>query len=147
MATVKDLINAKGNQVWSISPDASVIEALVLMAEKNVGALIVLQNEQVVGIISERDFARGIARIGRCVVESSAKDFMTKEVFTVSPDMTTDECMNLMTDKKIRHLPVVVENNLIGLISIGDVVKEVISTKESTIHTLENYIGGTDYNR
>jgi CBS domain-containing protein len=147
MATVRDMIKTKGGQVWSIGPDTSVLEALEMMAEKNVGALVVLQDEQLVGIISERDFARAIARIGRCLIEAPVKDFMTKEVFTAGFDLTTDECMSLMSDKKIRHLPVQVENKLVGVISIGDVVKEVIAIKESTIHTLENYIGGTDYNR
>ncbi len=147
MATVQDLLKIKGDQVWSIGPETSVLDALVLMSEKNVGALIVLQNELVEGIISERDFARGIARMGRCVIDAPVKDFMTKEVLTVRPEMTTDECMGLMSDKKIRHLPVVVETKLVGLISIGDVVREEISTKDLTIRTLENYIGGTDYNR
>ena len=147
MATVRDLLKIKGNQVWSISPDTSVLQALVLMAEKNVGALVVLDEGRLVGIISERDFARSIASIGRCLIENPVKEFMTKEVFTVNPDMLADDCMVLMTNKKIRHLPVVVENKMVGLISIGDVVKAEISSKDSTINSLENYIQGTDYNR
>lgn len=147
MATVRDLLKTKGDQVWSVGPETSVLEALELMAEKNVGALVVLQNEQLQGIISERDFARAIAKIGRCLIEAPVMEYMTKEVYTVGFDLTTDECMSLMSAKKIRHLPVVVENKLVGLVSIGDVVKEVVSAKESTIHTLENYIEGTDYNR
>jgi CBS domain-containing protein len=147
MATVRDLLKIKGNQVWFIGPETSVLEALKLMSEKNVGALIVLQNEQLVGIISERDFARAIAKIGQCLIEAPVKDFMTKEVYTVRPDLSIDECMSMMSEKKIRHLPVMAENKLVGLISIGDVVKEVVSAKETTIHTLENYIEGTDYNR
>src|SRR5665811_922433 len=132
MATVRDMLKTKGGQVWSIGPETIVLEALELMAEKNVGALVVLQNEQLVGIISERDFARAIAKIGRCLIEAPVKDFMTCEVFTAGLDLTTDECMSLMSDKKIRHLPVQVENKLVGVISIGDVVKEVIAIKEST---------------
>jgi CBS domain-containing protein len=147
MATVQDLLKTKGDQVWSVGPETSVLEALELMAEKNVGALVVLQNGQLQGIISERDFARAIAKIGQCLIEAPVMDYMTQEVYTVGPDLTTDECMSLMSAKKIRHLPVVVENKLVGLISIGDVVKEVVSAKESTIHSLENYIEGTDYNR
>jgi CBS domain-containing protein len=147
MTTVRDLLFAKGDQIWSIGPETSVLEALELMAEKNVGALIVLQNDRLVGIISERDFARAIAKIGQCLIEAPVKDFMTQEVFTVGLDFTTDDCMSLMSTKKFRHLPVMVENKLVGLISIGDVVKEVISLKESKIHSLENYIEGTDYNR
>ena len=147
MPTVRDLLKIKGDQVWSIGPDTFVLEALEIMAEKNVGALVILENEKMVGIISERDFARAIARIGRCVVEAPVKEYMTKEVYTVGPDMTSEECMSIMTEKRFRHLPVMVEDKLVGLISIGDVVKEVISAKESTIHNLENYIEGTDYNR
>ncbi len=147
MATVRDLLKVKGNQIWSVGPDASVLQALVMMAEKNVGALVVLDEGRLVGIISERDFARSIASIGRCLIENPVKEFMTKDVFTVNPDMLAEECMVLMTNKKIRHLPVMVENRLVGLISIGDVVKAEISSKDSTINSLENYIQGTDYNR
>ena len=147
MATVRDLLKFKGDQVWSIGPETSVLEALELMSEKNVGALVVLQNGQLQGIISERDFARSIAKIGRCLIETPVQDHMTKEVFTIGLDSSTEECMNLMTEKRIRHLPVVVDSKLVGLISIGDVVKEVISSKESTIHILEKYIEGTDYAR
>lgn len=147
MTTVRDLLKTKGSQVWSISQETSVLEALEFMAEKNVGAVVVLEKGEMVGIISERDFARAIARLGRCLIEAPVKDFMTKEVFTVQPDLSTDECMNLMSEKKIRHLPVMVEGKLVGLISIGDIVREVISAKESTIHSLEKYIEGTDYNR
>jgi len=147
MSTVRDMLKVKGGQVWSISPETTVLEALTLMAEKNVGALVVLHEEKLVGIISERDFARAIAKLGRCLIEVPVRDYMTKEVITAIPDTTTEECMELMSAKKIRHLPVQLGDKLVGLISIGDVVKEVISTKESHIHTLENYIEGTDYNR
>jgi CBS domain-containing protein len=147
MTTVRDILKAKGNQVWTISPNTSVLQALELMADKNVGALLVVQDDRVAGIISERDFARSIAKNGRCLIEVPVQDIMTKEVFTIRPEESTEECMGLMTAKHIRHLPVVAENKLLGLISIGDVVKEVISAKESTIHILENYIEGTDYAR
>jgi len=147
VTTVRDLLKTKGNQVWSISQETSVLEALEFMAEKNVGAVVVLEKGNMVGIISERDFARAIARLGRCLIKAPVKDFMTKDVFTVRPELSTDECLSLMSEKKIRHLPVMVEDKLVGLISIGDIVKEVISSKESTIHSLENYIEGTGYNR
>jgi CBS domain-containing protein len=147
MATVRDLLKLKGDQVWSVAPATSVLDALALMSEKNVGALLVQHNDQMVGIISERDFARSIAKTGRCIIEAPVEDYMTREVFTVDPDLSTDECMTLMTEKRIRHLPVVVESKLIGLISIGDVVKDVISAKESTILILESYIEGKDYAR
>ncbi len=147
MLTVRDILKVKGSQVWSVSPEATVLEALEIMAQKNTGALVVLDEGKLVGIISERDFARSIAKIGRCLIENPVKEFMTKEVFTVNPDMLTEQCMVLMTNKKIRHLPVLVENKMVGLVSIGDVVKAEISSKDSTINSLENYIQGTDYNR
>ena len=147
MTTVRDMLKTKGNQVWSVSPTTSILQALEFMAEKNVGALLVLQDEKVAGIISERDFARSIAKNGRCLVDAPIQDIMTKEVFTIRPEISIEECMSLMTQKRIRHLPVVVEDKLLGLISIGDIVKEVISAKESTIHHLENYIEGSDYAR
>ncbi len=147
MLTVRDILKTKGSQVWSVGPEASVLEALVLMAEKNTGALVVLDEGKLVGIISERDFARSIAKIGRCLIENPVKEFMTKEVFTANPDMLTEQCMVLMTNKKIRHLPVLAEGRMVGLVSIGDVVKAEISSKDSTINSLENYIQGTDYNR
>lgn len=147
MATVRDLLKIKGGQVWSIPPKTTVLDALKLMAEKNVGALVVVEDDRLVGIISERDFARSIAKIGHCLIEVPVSDQMTKEVFTVTPDLTSDDCMSLMTEKHIRHLPVMASNKLVGVISIGDVVKEIISSKESHIHALENYIEGTDYAR
>ncbi len=147
MLTVRDILKTKGSQVWSVSPEATVLEALEIMAEKNTGALVVLDEGKLAGIISERDFARSIAKIGRCLIENPVKEFMTKEVFTVNPDMLTEQCMVLMTNKKIRHLPVLAEGKMVGLISIGDVVKAEISSKDSTINSLENYIQGTDYNR
>lgn len=147
MATVRDLLKTKGNQVWSISQETSVLEALEFMAEKKVGAVVVLDQGNMVGIISERDFARAIARLGRCLIEAPVKDFMTREVITVGLEMTTDNCLGLMTEKKFRHLPVMDGNKMVGLISIGDVVREALSAKESTIHSLSNYIEGTDYNR
>jgi len=147
MTIVRDILKTKGNQVWSISQETTVLEALEFMAEKNVGAVVVLEQGKMVGIISERDFARSIARLGHCLIEAPVKDFMTKDVITVTPDLSTEDCMSLMSEKKFRHLPVMAEGKLVGLISIGDIVKAVISSKESHIHSLENYIEGTDYNR
>lgn len=145
MANVRNLLKVKGNAVWSVSPDTSVLDALKLMADKDVGALLVMTGEKIEGIISERDFVRSIAETGRCVVESTVSDYMTKEVFTIEPDASVDDCMQMMTHKRIRHLPVVESQRLVGLISIGDVVKGIISTKESTISSLENYIEGRGY--
>ena len=145
MVNVRDLIKIKGNQTWSIAPDTSVLDALKVMAEKEVGALLVMQNGEIAGIISERDFARSIARTGACVVDSTVEHYMTRDVFTITPDQSIEDCMNLMTQKRIRHLPVMDGRQLVGVISIGDVVKQVIAGKESTINNLENYIEGRGY--
>lgn len=145
MITIRDLLKNKGNQVWSISPDTSVIETLQLMAEKDVGALLVLEGDQIAGIISERDFVRSIAETERCILKTTVLEYMTKKVITVELDQSIDECMQMMTKERIRHLPVVEGGKLVGLISIGDVVKELISNKESTINNLQNYIEGRGY--
>jgi CBS domain-containing protein len=140
MRTVKYLLQAKGHEVWSIVPDASVYEALELMAEKNVGALLVLEEGELVGIISERDYARGVELKGKSSKDTPVKEIMTARVVYVRPEQTVEGCMALMTDKRIRHLPVLAEGRLIGVISIGDVVKEVIAEQEFIIQQLESYI-------
>jgi CBS domain-containing protein len=143
MKTVKELLRNKGYHVWSIGPDASVYEALTLMAEKDVGALLVLDNAgQLVGILSERDYARKIVLKGRTSRETAVREIMTEKVVWVRPDQTIEECMALMTNKHIRHLPVMEEGRLLGVISIGDVVKDIISEQEFVIAQLENYITG-----
>jgi CBS domain-containing protein len=145
MISVRDLIKIKGGQVWSVTQKTTVIEALKLMAEKQVGALLVLDHGRLAGIISERDFVRSIAQTEKCLLDDTVDGYMTKEVFTIGLDHTIEDCMQLMTEKHIRHLPVVENNELAGLISIGDVVKEVIASKEATINSLENYIEGRGY--
>jgi CBS domain-containing protein len=145
MATIRDLLKVKGNQVWCISPDTTVLETLQVMQDKDVGALLVLDGDQIAGIISERDFVRSIAKTGRCVLNTTVLEYMTKKVFTIDPDQSIDDCMQLMTRERIRHLPVVEDEKLVGLISIGDVVKELISSKELKIDNLENYIEGRGY--
>ncbi len=147
MATVWHLLNQKGRDVWSINPDQTVLEALELMTDKGIGAVIVLENDKIVGIFSERDFARFSAKKGSLSLYVPVNELMTQAVFAVHPDQSIDECMALMTQKHIRHLPVVDKGQLVGLISIGDVVREVISQKEITIHSLENYIMGREYNQ
>ncbi len=142
MITVRDILQGKGNQIWWISPDATVYDALELMAEKNVGALLVLDGEKIVGIFSERDYARKIILKGKASKETFVEEIMTSEVTTVRPGQSVEECMALMTDKRIRHLPVLEGEKLLGLISIGDVVKAVISEKEFIIKQLETYIHG-----
>ncbi len=143
MKTVRDLLRVKGNQVWSIGPDASVYEALSLMAEKDVGALLVLDGTgQLAGILSERDYARKIVLKGKTSRETPVREIMTERVVWVRPDQTIEECMALMTNKRVRHLPVLEAGRLIGVISIGDVVKDIISEQEFIIGQLENYITG-----
>ncbi len=145
MAIVRDLLKIKGDQVWSVSPNTSVKAALELMADKNVGALVVLEGEKIVGIFSERDFARHMVGVETLPDTMLVKHMMTQPVFYAHPDQTVDECMAVMTVKHFRHLPVLEEDKLVGLISIGDVVKQLISEKETTIKGLEDYILGRDY--
>jgi CBS domain-containing protein len=143
MTTVRSVLHAKDNNIWSIAPDVIVFDALKIMAEKNIGALLVVQKEKVVGIFSERDYARKIVLKGESSHTTAVKDVMTSGVLSVHPEQSIDECMALMTNKHVRHLPVLENGNLIGLISIGDVVKAIISEHEYTIKQLENYITGS----
>ena len=145
MVTVSDLLKTKGNQVWTITPNMTVLDTLQFMAEKDVGALLVLEDEKIVGIISERDFVRSIAKTGLCVLNTTVLEYMTKKVITVSPNQSIDDCMQLMTKEHIRHLPVVEDGKLVGLVSIGDVVKGMITSKEILIDNLQNYIEGSGY--
>jgi len=142
MMTVKQMLEEKGNTVWTIAPDAKVFDALKLMAKKEVGALIVLEKGAVVGIISERDYARKIALMGRLSQDTPVREIMTIQIYCVHPSNSAEECMALMTGKHIRHLPVIEKNKLAGVISIGDVVKSIISQQKVTIQHLENYIMG-----
>jgi len=144
MKTVKQLLQAKGRDIWSIAPDASVYEALLLMADKDVGALLVLDDkENLVGILSERDYARKVILRGKSSKDTPARDIMTQRVVYVRPEQTIEDCMALMTDKHIRHLPVLEDKAVVGVISIGDVVKTIISEQEFIIAQLENYITGS----
>ena len=142
MKTVKDILQTKGHDVWSITPDATVYEALKLMADKNVGALVVLDRETVVGIVSERDYARKVILHGRSSTEIHVREIMTSRVYYVQPEQNISECMAQMTDKHVRHLPALEHDRLVGVISIGDVVKAIIADHESTIKHLEDYITG-----
>lgn len=145
MITVRDLLKGKGHEVWSVTPEDVVLKALNLMAEKDIGALVVLDQDKLKGIVSERDFVRSIAESERCLIDAPVSKYMTKVVITVEQDQSTDECMRIMTDHRIRHLPVVENGRVIGVVSIGDVVKADIANKESTINTLENYIEGRGF--
>lgn len=140
MKTVRQLLQSKGGVIHSIAPDASVFDALKLMAEKDVGALVVLEDGRLAGIMSERDYARKVILLGKSSHEITVRDIMTGKVVTVQPANTVDECMALMTNKRIRHLPVTEGDRLAGLLSIGDLVKEVIAEQEQTIRQLESYI-------
>lgn len=142
MKTVKRLLEAKGHDVWSIEPDASVYDALKMMADKRVGALLVLESRKLVGIISERDYARRVILKGRASKDTRVREIMTSNVIYARPDETVEECMALMTDKRVRHLPVLAGDQLIGIVSIGDLVKDIISEQEFMIEQLENYIRG-----
>lgn len=140
MKNLKQLISAKGNVVYSIGPDATVLDALKLMADKDVGALVVLEGERLVGMLSERDYARKVILQGRYSQDVPVRAIMTADVVTVDPAKTVDECMALVTQRRIRHLPVCEGDKLIGLVSIGDLVKETIAEQEQTIKQLESYI-------
>ena len=140
MKSLKQLLSAKGNQVYAIAPDAKVIEALQLMARKDVGALVVMEGDKMAGVISERDYARKVILQGRSSHDVPVREIMTSDVVTVDPGRTIEECMALVTQRRIRHLPVMEGGKLIGVVSIGDLVKEVIAEQEQTIRQLESYI-------
>lgn len=142
MTTVRDILRDKGNQVWTIGPDQTVFEALSFMAEKEIGALVVVDDQRIVGMLSERDYARKVILKGKTSRETTVREIMTSKVCYVAPERTVDECMALMTDKTIRHLPVIENDGIAGLVSIGDVVKSMISEREFIIERLEAYITG-----
>jgi CBS domain-containing protein len=140
--TVGQLLNAKGSEVWSIAPDATVFEALRMLADKNVGALVVVSEGKVCGIVSERDYARKIILLERASHDTLVSEIMTSKVRTVTRAETVSECMSSMTEHHIRHLPVVEGEQLVGLISVGDVVKAVMAEQAFLIQQLEQYITG-----
>ena len=142
MITVKEILDQKGHKAWTISPEAKVFDALELMAKKGLGALVVVDKDKTVGVISERDYARKIILMGRQSHDTAVREIMTKEVYCVQHETTADECMALMTDKHIRHLPVCTEGKLAGVVSIGDVVKAVMTEQKVKIENLENCIMG-----
>ena len=143
MTTVADILKSKADPaVHTIGPEASVFEAVQSMAQKNIGALLVVEHDQVVGMITERDYARKIVLMARASRETKLRDIMTRPVMYVRPQHTSEECMALMTENRLRHLPVLEEGQLIGLISIGDLVKDIISEQKFIIEQLEHYISG-----
>ena len=142
MDSVSQLLKAKGRDVWTIPSDSKVFEALELMAEKNCGALLVLEADKLVGIFSERDYARKVILKGKSSKDLPVKSIMSRQVVYVGPEQTVEECMALMTSERCRHLPVLENDRLVGVISIGDVVKAIISEQEFMIKQLTNYITG-----
>jgi CBS domain-containing protein len=140
MKTVRDILEAKGRTVWSVDPGSSVFDALSLMAEKEIGALVVLDGGRVAGIISERDYARKVILHGRASPTTRVEEIMTSHVAYTHLDQSIEECMAIVTDKRIRHLPVLQNGKLIGIISIGDLVKAIIADQKFMIEQLERYI-------
>lgn len=140
MRPILELLEKQGGAIWSLSPDDSVYQALEMLAECNVGALMVLQGDKLVGIFSERDYTRKIALEGRSSRETQVRDIMTAQVLTVGPKSSTDDCMALMSQKKIRHLPVVDGAKVLGMVSIRDLMDDIIKDREQTITQLQNYI-------
>lgn len=140
MTTVRHLLDRKGRAIFSVGPEDPVLEAIRLMAEHHVGALLVTRGEAVVGIISERDYARKVILLGRSSADTRVGQIMSSPVITVSLDSTVQECMQIVTEQRVRHLPVVDNGRLIGVVSIGDLVKAVIEEQQHTIEQLETYI-------
>jgi CBS domain-containing protein len=145
MNFVSTILQIKGNDVYTVKKDTPLINVLELMAEKGIGAVLVMEDEKIAGIFSERDFARKVAKTRNLSLDVPVSELMTKDVFVISPDETIDECMALMSSSKIRHLPVIENEKLIGLISIGDVVRISIEDKDLQIQSMEKYIFGYGY--
>jgi CBS domain-containing protein len=142
MKLVKHLLDAKGRHIISISPDASVLEAIKIMADKNVGSLVVMEDDKLAGIVTERDYARKVIVKGRSSESTHVAEIMTTNVVTTSSAETVDRCMALMTEMRIRHLPVLEDNRVIAMISIGDLVQAIIADQKEEIEQLEHYISG-----
>jgi CBS domain-containing protein len=142
MITVKQLLKERTDCIWTIAPQDTVYRALEIMAEKNIGALVVVEKEKVVGMFSERDYARSVVLKGKSSKDTSVGELMDSNVCYVRPEQTIDECMALFTKKRVRHLPVLEMEKLVGLVSIGDAVKQYLEDREFHIQQLENYITG-----
>jgi CBS domain-containing protein len=140
--TVGSILAHKGKTIWSVAPDTTVYDALAILADKDVGALPVVSQGKLVGIFSERDYARKVALLGRSSKEMRVHEIMTAAVVTVTPDNSIEECMQIVTSHRVRHLPVLVEDRLVGIVSIGDLVNAIISSQAETIQHLSNYITG-----
>ena len=143
MTTIAQLLNRKGNQIWSDEPKATIFKALEIMSEKEIGALLVMEDGKLTGIFSERDYARKVILKGKSSKETLVGELMTKKVFYIDSQKTINDCMAMMTAKRIRHVPVIEDNQVVGIVTIGDVVNQIISEQEVTINHLENYITGS----
>ena len=140
--TISSILNSKGRRIWSIDPEATIFDAIAMMAEKSVGALLVCSGHKLVGIISERDYARKVILQGKSSKDTRVEEIMTAQVIVVNPRTKARECMALMTERNIRHLPVVDEGRVLGMISIRDIVSDIIADQDFTIEQLEHYISG-----
>jgi len=142
MNTIRELLKKKGNEIFSIQADATVIDALRLLAEKRIGALIAMEGDKLAGIISERDYARKVILEGRSSGDTRVRDIMTRRVICARPDQEVEECLALMTEKRVRHLPIMESKQLVGVVSIGDLVKSIIAEQKFQIEQMETYISG-----
>ena len=140
--SIESILHQKSGEVWSVGPNATVYDAVALMAEKNIGALVVVENGQLVGIVSERDYTRKVMLRGKRSRETLVSEIMSTQLTTVDPKQGVDDCLRFMTEKRVRHLPVVKEGEICGVISIGDLVKHVISAQSAALDHLERYISG-----
>lgn len=141
-ATLSEILQYKGTTVWSVTPDTTVYDAIHLMADKNVGALLVMEGEKLVGIISERDYTRKVVLKGKASKQTAVREILSGEVINVNPHNTVEDGLRLMTDHRVRHLPVLDQGKVVGIVSIGDLVNWIISAQTSTIHQLQTYISG-----
>lgn len=140
--TIASIVKDKGGRIWSVDPDTTVYDAIAMMADKRIGALLVISSGELVGIVSERDYARKVILQGRSSKDTAVREIMTASVITVTPEHTVKECMRIVTHHRIRHLPVLDGNKLVGVISIGDLVNTIIATQAETIDQLHGYISG-----
>ena len=140
MIIVRQLLDGKGRQVFAVAPGAAVLDAIRTMAERHVGALLVMEGEKLSGIVSERDYARKVILMGRSSADTPVRDIMTAAVITVQPETPVEKCMQIMTERRVRHLPVIENGRVVGMVSIGDLVKAVIAEQQQQIEQLESYI-------
>lgn len=140
--TIKELLEQKGPIVWSIGPEATVFDAIELMAAKNIGALVVIRDGKAIGILSERDYTRKVALRGKSSKQTAVREIISGRVISVTPSHSVEDCMRLMTERRIRHLPVIEDGQLMGIISIGDLVNWIITAQTTAIHQLQTYIAG-----